>query len=471
MSPKIHKRSDAPASFSSLIESPKLRAKLIKLARCKRIYANDCEDIASETITRAMSKQQEYDPNRGSFFSWIRGIMDNVIRSYYRKLNAQKRKPEGGIISLDAASIQFGPSEDNQREHKDASVQRQYPSEEVQHFIDTASLSAKEKMAVEFRLGKDVGGDFTSSTAHRALQKLRQARDDEKFREQPAEARLSECAYGTIPAAEHNIALLYDVLRQSGWFKDAVNRWKKSAEWKEIATQLEEERKSGRFPLTILPRYWPEELHRYYRRAQERNPDLRRRFEGAVRIALAISDWPILSYCCLDPTKRRHQLEEFGLIFEKEPLWEINERRFEILVDAGEPQTPPKLSAFLEMINKAPQNGSETYNSVHIVRVDWRFPLKSIVTSFEKWAAGQKIQWRGIPKIQPVGRPRSRLLLGYAFGRLTREFGLSKGAALSWLKERYGRRVPTSPERIYGAARHADNKLKDFLPTPAEIGL
>ena len=84
MSQKIHKRSDAPASFSSLIESPKLRAELIKLARCKGISANDCEDIASEAITRAMSKQQEYDPNRGSFFSWIQGIMENVIRSYYR---------------------------------------------------------------------------------------------------------------------------------------------------------------------------------------------------------------------------------------------------------------------------------------------------------------------------------------------------------------------------------------------------
>ena len=73
-------------------------------------------------------------------------------------------------------------------------------------------------MAVAFRLGKDVGGDFTFSTAHRALQKLRQVRDDQKFREQQADSRLFECAYGTIPAAEHNIALLYDVLRQSGWF-------------------------------------------------------------------------------------------------------------------------------------------------------------------------------------------------------------------------------------------------------------
>ena len=470
MDQEIDEVPDAPDWFTSQIQSLKLRRELINLARRKGIPGDDREDIASEAITRALSNQQEYDRNRGSFLSWIMGITENVIRDYYRKLNAQKRKAEGGVITLDAASIQFGPSENNRREPKDTFVERQHASEEVQHFIDTASLSKKEKMAVAFRLGKDVGDDFTSSTAHRAFQKLRQVRDDEKFREQ-ADSRLFECAYGTIPAAEHNIAFLYDVLRQSGWFIDAVNRWRKSTEWKEIVIQLEEDRKSGRFPLTILPRYWPEELHRYYRRAHERNPDLRRRFEGAVRIALAISDWPIVSYCCLDPTKRRHQLEESGLVFGKEPLWEINERTFEIVVDAVEPQTPKKLSEFLEMINKAPQNASETYNSVHIVRVDWRFPIKSIVTSFEKWAAGQKVQWQGIPRIQPAGRPRNRLLLGFAFGRLTSEFGLPKGAALSWLKERYGRPVPKSPERIYRAARHAEDKLKDFLPTPAEIGL
>jgi DNA-directed RNA polymerase specialized sigma24 family protein len=467
METKTDKTPDDPDSFDRQIQRPELRTRLINLARRKGVPEADCEDVASDIIAEAIRCQAGYDRQRGSVPTWTIAIGENVIRTRVRSLNAQKRKPEGGIISSNAAS----DPDANPLEVRDTRVEAERrSSEEAEHFLDTASLSEKEKMAVEFRLGKDVGGDFTSSTAHRAFQKLRQARDDEKFREQQADPRLFECAYGTIPAAEHNIAFLYDVLRQSGWFIDAVNRWRKSTEWKEIAIQLEKDRKSGRFPLTILPRYWPEELHGYYRRAHERNPDLRRRFEGAVRIALAISDWPILSYCRLDPTKRRHQLEEFGLMFEKEPLWEINERTFEIVVDAVEPQTPKKLSEFLEMINKAPQNGSETYNSVHIVRVDWRFPLKSIMSSFEKWAAGQKVQRLGIPKIQPAGRPRHRLLLGYAFGRLTSEFGLPKGAALSWLKEKYGRPVPKSPERIYRAARHAEDKLKDFLPTPAEIG-
>jgi RNA polymerase sigma factor (sigma-70 family) len=245
MDQEVDEVPDAPDCFTSQIQSIELRRELTNLARRKGVPAHDREDIASEAITRALSNQQEYDRNRGSFSSWIMGITENVIRDYYGKLNAQKRKAEGGVITLDAASIQFGPfgpNENNRREPKDTFVERQHASEEVQHFIDTASLSEKEKMAVAFRLGKDVGGDFTSSTAHRAFQKLRQVRDDEKFREQQAGSRLLECAYGTIPTAEHNIAFLYDVLRQSGWFIDAVNRWRKSTEWKEIVIQLEEDR-------------------------------------------------------------------------------------------------------------------------------------------------------------------------------------------------------------------------------------
>jgi DNA-directed RNA polymerase specialized sigma24 family protein len=471
MDPETDKPPNAPDWFTSQIQSS--RSELINLARRKHVPPDDCEDIASEAITQAIRNQANYDPGRGPFWAWIKTIGENVINTYWRRQYAQKRKAVGDVISLDALSIEPS-SKDKRRDRKDAFVEKQRALEELEHFVHAASLSEKERKAIASRLGKEAeqaGAEFSPSTDRRAMEKLKQAKADEKFREQPADARLSECAYGTIPAAEHDTALLYDVLRRTAWFVDAADRWKKSVEWKETAIQLEKERGSGRFPLTILPRYWPEEFHRYYRKANDRSPRLRRRFEAAVEIVLAISEWPKLSYCCLDPKKRRHQLEQFGWMFGEEPFWEINERTFELFVDAVEPQPLPNLSAFLEMINKAPESGSETYNSVHIVRVDWRFPLKSIVTSFEKWAAGEKIQWRGIPKIQRAGRPRNRLLLGYAFGRLTSEFGLSKGAALSWLKKRYGRPMSTSPERIGRAAKHAHDTLKDFLPTPAEIGL
>jgi hypothetical protein len=458
-------------SFDSQIGSPEIRSALIHLVRAKGVPKNDWDDVVSDAIAEACRMRGNFNPARASVRTWVEAVAEKVIGRYHRKRSTKKRKPLGGVVSLDQSNMVQSKSGEEHSDYADPNAETPGVRSELDDIAERADLSEKEKIAIASRLGKDIGGDFTSSTTHRAFQKLRQVRDDQKFRERPAEARLSECAYGTIPAAEHDTALRYDVLRRTAWFVDAVDRWKKSVEWKEMATELEKERESGRFPLTILPRYWPEEFHRYYRKANERSPRLRRRFGAAVEIALAISEWPILSYCCLDPKKRRHQLEQFGWMFGKEPFWEINERTFELVIDAVEPQTLSKLSAFLEMINKAPQNGSETYNSVHIVRVDWRFPLKSIVTSFEKWAAEEKIQWRGIPKIQRAGRPRNRLLLGYAFGRLTSEFGLSKGAALSWLKERYGRPASASPERIGRAAKHAHDTLKDFLPTPAEIGL
>jgi DNA-directed RNA polymerase specialized sigma24 family protein len=472
MNEKLRNAPDDPDPFLLEIQCAEVRAELKRLAVRARILPDDREDIVSETISTAIRNRSKYEPQRASVMVWVLGIGKKVVATYFRKRRAKKRNPDGGVLSLDVSTNE---NSDSRYEPEDAALQMKHEaSEQIQHYVDRAKLSEKEAKAIAQRLDKErpnMGQKCSSSTTHRAVQKLRQVVDDEKFREQPSETRLAECAYGTIPAAEHNIALLYDVLRQTSWFTDAIDRWRKSANWKEITTHLEAERKSGRFPLTILPRYWPEELHRFYRKTHERNPDSRRRFEGAVSIALAIPDWPILSYCCLDAAKRRPQLEEFGLMFGKEPFWEINERIFEIFVDAVERQPLPNLSAFLDMINKAPQNGSETYNSVHLIRIDWRFPLKTILTSFEKWAAGQKIRRGGGPKIQPTGRPRNRLLLGYAFSRLTSEFGLRKGAAISWLKESYGRPVPKSPERIYRAAKHARDTLEKFLPTPAEIGL
>ena len=93
MDEETDKPPDSPEWFTSQIQSPELRSELINLARRKGVPADDCEDIASEAITQALSKQQQYDRNRGSFFSWIMAITENVIRSYYRKLIAQKRIP------------------------------------------------------------------------------------------------------------------------------------------------------------------------------------------------------------------------------------------------------------------------------------------------------------------------------------------------------------------------------------------
>src|SRR5262245_17144418 len=92
-------------SFQAQMQSPETRAALIKLARLKGILsAEDGEDIASEAIRQGMRKQAEYDPSRSSVRTFMIRIGENVIRTYYRKRSAKRRKAESGVISLDTAS-------------------------------------------------------------------------------------------------------------------------------------------------------------------------------------------------------------------------------------------------------------------------------------------------------------------------------------------------------------------------------
>jgi RNA polymerase sigma factor (sigma-70 family) len=218
MDQEVDEVPDAPDWFTWQIQSLKLRSELINLARRKGVPADDREDIASEAITRAVSNQKEYDRTRGSFFSWIMGITENVIRSYYRKLNAQKRKAKGGIISLDAALASEEP--------KDASVESQRTSEELEHFIGTTKLSEKERRALAHHLRQettDTKAKISRSTARRAIEKLKQAASDEKFRERPRGPKPYECAYGKIPRSERSAAVLYDPLRRTPWFVNAID--------------------------------------------------------------------------------------------------------------------------------------------------------------------------------------------------------------------------------------------------------
>jgi hypothetical protein len=61
--------------------------------------------------------------------------------------------------------------------------------------------------------------------------------------------------------------------------------------------------------------------------------------------------------------------------------------------------------------------------------------------------------------------------VGFACLRLIDDFGLSLDQAMSWLKERYAGPIPKTPERLERALKAARDELKDFLPSPAEIGV
>jgi len=461
-------------SFDRQIQRAGLRTRLINLARRKGIREADCEDIASEIIAEAIRRRARYDPQRGSVETWTVAIAENVVRSHFRRLNAQKRKPEGGIISSSAPDADGNPLQ--VRDTRSEAERK--AAEDAEHFRQAAKLSDKEAAAIGARGNKQshsADSKGNSPARRRAVRKAKQVKSDEKFQERPRGPEASECAYGNIPTVEHDTALLYDAPRRISWFVEAIARWRNSPEWAYVQAFWEDERAAKRFPLAILRRHWPELLFQYQTAADERDPALRRRFEKAVEIALVFPEWPGVGYCQLEPNLRRQRLdqllEEFGWHFGSEPFWEINDREFEIFVSAADHVPDPKfgLTAFLKSINEAPQNGSDTYSSVHLVRIDERCPLKTFLASAEKF-------WRskveGSSKtIAQSGRPRTTRLVGLALIRLIDDFGLTAPEAISWLKARFGGPIPSTPERLERAAQATREHLKNFLPAPAEIGL
>jgi DNA-directed RNA polymerase specialized sigma24 family protein len=470
METKTDKSPHDPDSFDHQIQRPELRARLINLARRKGVPATDCEDVASDIVAEAIRCQGRYDRKRGSVSTWTIALGENVIRNYVRGLNAQKRKPEGGIISSDAASDLHSNSlqvTDNRAEEQRRS------SQDVEHFLDTADLSEKETKAIAVHRDKEaneISTKFSSSTARRAMEKIKQAASDEKFQERPRGPEACECAYGKIPRAERSAALLYDQLRRIPWFVNAINSWRKSPAWKDTQAYLQSEAALKRFPLIILGDHWPEHLQRYRDAAHERDPFIRRRFEAAVDIAVAFTEWPTVGYCRLVPDERRQRLEQFGWTFGAEPFWEITDRSFDVFVGAADkiPQPGTSLTVFLESIRGMIEIGSEHNLSLHLVAIDRRHPRKTVVGSFDKWFAGGPK--RASEKIRRSGRPRTTNLIGFACIRLVDDFGLSMREAASWLKERYGGPIPITPERLGRAVQSTRNALKSLLPSPAEIG-
>jgi hypothetical protein len=419
-----------------------------------------------------MRRRPDYASERGSFSTLIMGIGENVIRTYYRKRSAKKRKAEAGVISLDAASSEEGG---NQTEPADALAETQRSfSEQVQHYTESAKLSKKEAQAIASRLDKKAavpGVEFSSSTGRRAIRKMKQVRADEEFHESAQGPNPLECAYGTIPAAERRAAVLFDQLRRTKWFVEAIDDWRKSPQLSDARAFLQKQAALGRFPLRILDQHLSEQLRSYRQAVYERNDVLPRQFEAAVDITLAFPEWPSVGYCQLAAGERRKRLEEFGWTFRTEPFWEITEPTFEIFAAAAEEDQQPSasLAEFLDRLNKSPKTGNDAYSSMHLVRIDWRYPMKTIMASFKRWA--EKQSKRQLQQIPQAGRSATTLLLGFAGIRLIDDLGLSLDQAMSWLKKRYGAPIPKTPERLERAVRAAREALKNFLPAPAEIGI
>ena len=470
METKPDKTPDDPNSFDRQIQRRELRRRLINLARRRDVPEADCEDIASDIIAEAIRCQAQYYPHVGSVSTWIMAIGENYICSYFRGANTQKRQPEGGIISSDAASH----ADTNPLEVSDKRAEEERKASElVEHFVDTADLSEKERKAIAFHQDKEANDTSLklSSAARRAMEKIKQAGTDEKFRESPQGPNPLECAYGTIPAAERTAAVLFDQSRRTKWFVEAIDDWRKSPQLSDARAFLQKQAALGRFPLRIFDQHFSEQLRSYRQAVYERDDVLHRQFEGAVDITLAFPEWPTVGYCQLVPGERRKRLQEFGWTFRTEPFWEITEPTFEIFAAAAEEDQQPSasLAQFLDRLNKSPKTGNDGYSSMHLVRIDWRYPPKTRMASFKRWA--EKQSKRQLQQIPQAGRSATTLLLGFAGIRLIDDFGLSLDQAMSWLKKRYGAPIPKTPERFERAVRDARDHLERFLPPPAEFGI
>ena len=223
--------------------------------------------------------------------------------------------------------------------------------------------------------------------------------------------------------------------------------------------------------MAILREHLPEPLFRYRQAAHDRDSELRRRFEAAMDTAVAFPKWPRVSYCQMEPGERRQRLEQFGWTFGPMPFWEIDERTFEFFVNAADDAPDPTLglAGFLKWINEVPKTDSHAYSSVYLIRIDRRYPPKTIRESFNKWLAAQLKP--GSNTIGRSGRRPTTRLVGFAGIRLMDDSGLSKAQAMSWLKQQFGARVPFTPERFERAVATAREGLRDFLPSPAEMGI
>src|SRR3954466_3087574 len=91
------------------------------------------------------------------------------------------------------------------------------------------------------------------------MRKIRQVRADEEFHESPQGPDALECAYGTIPAAERGATVLFDQLRRTKWFVDAIDDWRKSPQSSDVRAFSKSRRLSGSCPLeswiSIYPSY------------------------------------------------------------------------------------------------------------------------------------------------------------------------------------------------------------------------
>ncbi|MDB5389595.1 MAG: hypothetical protein JWM11_5241 [Planctomycetaceae bacterium] len=77
-----------------------------------RSYPDRCDEVLQETWLVAVKRIRDFDPRRGAFVDWVRGIAANVLKNHFRKWHASHTKP----LTEDVAQPGGGPSGDSRSE-------------------------------------------------------------------------------------------------------------------------------------------------------------------------------------------------------------------------------------------------------------------------------------------------------------------------------------------------------------------
>lgn len=74
-----------------------------------RDYPDGCDEILQETWLIAVRRIRDFDPRRGSFLDWVRGIASNVLKNQQRKRRATATQPLSQEIAEQSHLIAADP--------------------------------------------------------------------------------------------------------------------------------------------------------------------------------------------------------------------------------------------------------------------------------------------------------------------------------------------------------------------------
>ncbi len=94
---------DPRANDPHAVADPAIQDLLTRVAQRLRrracFRADDLDDLSQELTVRLLARLDHYDPTRGTFAGYVRGILPNIVRNWLRERAAQKRV-SGTLVSL-----------------------------------------------------------------------------------------------------------------------------------------------------------------------------------------------------------------------------------------------------------------------------------------------------------------------------------------------------------------------------------